>query len=123
MFRSIVPETGGVDNILPQEMYSSHLRKYTANNLPSTFILDQSNNQYLYTSRDDTGMLDPFSSFKGSENYKSFITKPKSSVSKNKSKKRSRNKTSNVGLTSCQNRYSSKVLKNSTQESTFACLT
>lgn len=104
----IVPETGGVDGIHVIQPYSSHQRKYTASELKQSYIIDQP----LFTTREEH-IRDPYKSFRDLDYSKSFVSKPKQ---KKNNKKRSRNKGSYIGMTSNQNRYTSKFIKNSMNE-------
>ncbi|CAI2373875.1 unnamed protein product [Moneuplotes crassus] len=113
--RHIIPETGGDGEMHKSSTYGSHNRNKTSNNLAATLTLDNSNNNYIFLSRDDPIAKKHFGSFKGPTGKKSFGSKPKTHA-KSKCKKRSRNKQMYIGMTSNQSKYTSKFPKGSFNE-------
>lgn len=117
IYRRIVPETGGLDALTQDNTYSSHQRNYTVNNLHYTWGPDMLQNQYKYSSREGSlGSKDQFGSFIISSQRNTFEPHLKQSQSKVKWKKRSRNKHTYIGMTSSNNKFSSKMLKSSMHE-------
>jgi len=107
--RQIVPEIG-----IPDNVYNSHQRNYTMNNIQQPMNTEWVNSKLLNSSRDV--LRDNFGSFRTSNNIKSFCSKSKPVQTKAKSKKRSRNKNMSIGISATQNKYNSKSIKSTIGE-------